>query len=145
MAPRSILRIFPSVGRFLVIITLLGLTVVFVSCGGNGDSASTGQTQIADVDDTPGDITNESSESGSGSLLDRIAAANEDSYKGSGERAVTQLRYDPYDGVDRDCKDFDTWGEAQAFYEGGGIAERDPHGLDDDGNGIACEDLPGAR
>lgn len=53
------------------------------------------------------------------------------------------LRYDPL-GPDRDCGDFDTWQEAQAFYEAAGGPEKDPHRLDRDGNGIACESLPGA-
>ena len=51
--------------------------------------------------------------------------------------------YDP-DGPDRNCSDFDTWAEAQAFYVASGGPESDPHGLDRDGNGIACESLPGA-
>ena len=50
------------------------------------------------------------------------------------------LRYDPA-GQDRDCDDFATWREAQAFFL---ATQNDSHGLDSDGNGIACEDLPGA-
>tara|TARA_R110002051_G_scaffold256524_1_gene315619 strand:- start:1239 stop:1445 length:207 start_codon:yes stop_codon:yes gene_type:complete len=40
---------------------------------------------------------------------------------------------------DRDCSDFRSWQEAQAFYE----ANRpgDPHRLDADNDGIACETL----
>lgn len=53
------------------------------------------------------------------------------------------LRYDPF-GPDRDCGDFDTWQEAQAFFEAAGGPESDPHRLDSDGDGIACESLPGA-
>ena len=49
------------------------------------------------------------------------------------------LRYDPR-GPDRDCRDFATQAEAQAFYEAAGPG--DPHRLDGDGNGIACERLP---
>lgn len=49
--------------------------------------------------------------------------------------------YDPF-GPDRDCSDFATHAEAQAFYEAAGGPEVDPHRLDRDGNGIACEDLP---
>ena len=52
-------------------------------------------------------------------------------------------KYDP-DGPDRNCSDFDTWAEAQAFYEAAGGPETDRHRLDRDGNGIACESLPGA-
>lgn len=44
--------------------------------------------------------------------------------------------------VDRDCSDFDTQPEAQAFFISEGGPEEDPHDLDRDGNGIACESLP---
>ena len=42
-------------------------------------------------------------------------------------------------GGDRDCSDFRSWPEAQAFFE----ANRpgDPHRLDADNDGIACETL----
>ena len=40
---------------------------------------------------------------------------------------------------DMDCSDFRSWREAQAFYESEGPG--DPHGLDRDGDGIACETL----
>ena len=45
---------------------------------------------------------------------------------------------------DRNCSDFDTWREAQDFYESEGGPASDAHGLDRDGDGIACESLPGA-
>jgi competence protein ComEC len=51
------------------------------------------------------------------------------------------LRYDPF-GPDRDCGDFDTHDEAQAFFIAAGGPERDPHRLDGDNDGIACESLP---
>lgn len=38
---------------------------------------------------------------------------------------------------DRDCSDFATQAEARAFLSPG-----DPHGLDADGDGIPCENLP---
>ncbi len=49
-----------------------------------------------------------------------------------------------WDGVsDVDCKDFDTHAHAQSFFEGtGGSETNDPHRLDRDHNGIACESLP---
>ena len=50
------------------------------------------------------------------------------------------LRYDPA-GQDRDCDDFSNWQEAQAFFL---ATQNDSHGLDPDGNGIACEELSGA-
>lgn len=42
-------------------------------------------------------------------------------------------------GGDRNCSDFSTWEEAQAFFESAGPG--DPHGLDRDNDGIACESL----
>jgi endonuclease YncB( thermonuclease family) len=44
---------------------------------------------------------------------------------------------------DRDCADFDTQPEAQRFFER--HQPGDPHGLDGDGDGQACESLPGGR
>lgn len=41
---------------------------------------------------------------------------------------------------DKDCKDFKTHAEAQAFFESAGPG--DPHRLDADGDGLACESLP---
>lgn len=42
---------------------------------------------------------------------------------------------------DRDCSDFDTQPEAQRSFEC--HQPGDPHNLDGDGNGVACESLPG--
>ena len=41
---------------------------------------------------------------------------------------------------DKDCSDFSTHAEAQAFFES--QVSGDPHGLDRDGDGLACETLP---
>ena len=41
-----------------------------------------------------------------------------------------------------DCSDFDTQQEAQEQFEADGGPEEDPHNLDSDGDGIACESLP---
>ncbi|WP_366144019.1 excalibur calcium-binding domain-containing protein [Devosia sp.] len=41
---------------------------------------------------------------------------------------------------DMDCSDFRTQREAQDFYERSGPG--DPHRLDRDGDGVACETLP---
>lgn len=46
--------------------------------------------------------------------------------------------------VDRNCGDFDTWREAQDFYLAEGGPAEDPHRLDYDEDGTACESLPGA-
>jgi endonuclease YncB( thermonuclease family) len=43
--------------------------------------------------------------------------------------------------VDKDCDDFSSQKEAQEFFESHDPAE-DPHGLDADGDGEACETLP---
>ena len=40
------------------------------------------------------------------------------------------------------CDDFATQEEAQAFFEAEGGPASDPHGLDSDFDGIACEELP---
>lgn len=45
---------------------------------------------------------------------------------------------------DRNCSDFDTWAEAQEFYLAEGGPDEDPHRLDRNSDGIACESLPGA-
>lgn len=46
----------------------------------------------------------------------------------------------PPRGRDKDCRDFGSHDEAQAFFEAND-AEEDPHRLDGDGDGIACERL----
>jgi excalibur calcium-binding domain-containing protein len=42
--------------------------------------------------------------------------------------------------IDRDCSDFNSWRAAQKFYKKHN-PRQDPHGLDADHDGIACEDL----
>jgi len=42
-------------------------------------------------------------------------------------------------GGDRDCSDFSTQAAAQAFFLSAGGPSQDPHGLDADGDGVACE------
>ena len=42
---------------------------------------------------------------------------------------------------DRDCSDFPTWKKAQKFYKKNGGPRSDPHRLDADRDGIACEEL----
>jgi hypothetical protein len=43
---------------------------------------------------------------------------------------------------DRDCSDFSTWRQAQKFFKRhGGTRRHDPHRLDADHDGIACEEL----
>lgn len=49
--------------------------------------------------------------------------------------------YDP-SGPDRDCGDFATQAEAQAFFIAAGGPGSDPHRLDGDSDGSVCESLP---
>lgn len=44
--------------------------------------------------------------------------------------------------VDRDCGDFDSQRQAQLFFLDHGGPDSDPHGLDSDSDGIACETNP---
>ncbi|MGR6904747.1 hypothetical protein [Lysinibacillus sp. BSL11] len=41
--------------------------------------------------------------------------------------------------VDHDCSDFDTQKNAQLFFEANGGPYDDPHDLDRDGDGMACD------
>jgi hypothetical protein len=44
---------------------------------------------------------------------------------------------------DKDCKDFATYGQAQAYFEGrSGSPSNNADRLDNDHDGIACESLP---
>jgi len=54
---------------------------------------------------------------------------------------IGTLKYDP-NGPDVDCGAFQTHAEAQEFFITAGGPVRDPHGLDRDNDGIACESLP---
>jgi hypothetical protein len=47
----------------------------------------------------------------------------------------------PASAGDKDCADFRTWKQAQRFYKKQGGPKKDPHRLDADRDGIACEDL----
>ncbi|OGY34225.1 MAG: hypothetical protein A3D99_04200 [Candidatus Andersenbacteria bacterium RIFCSPHIGHO2_12_FULL_45_11] len=44
--------------------------------------------------------------------------------------------------TDKDCPDFSTQREAQAFFEANGGPSSDPHNLDRDSDGRVCETLP---
>ena len=61
----------------------------------------------------------------------------------AGSGSQPDLKYDP-DGPDRNCSDFDNWSEAQAFFLAVGGPDEDPHKLDRNSDGVACESLPGA-
>jgi len=57
--------------------------------------------------------------------------------------AAGPLPSDP-NGPDRDCGDFPDWRTAQDFYVTAGAPANDPHRLDGDSDGVACESLSGA-
>jgi Excalibur calcium-binding domain len=42
---------------------------------------------------------------------------------------------------DKDCSDFKSWQQAQKFYKNHGGPRHDPHRLDGDHDGVACESL----
>lgn len=48
----------------------------------------------------------------------------------------------PAMAADRDCGDFSSQRAAQIFFLNHGGPQSDPHGLDSDGDGIACESNP---
>ena len=47
----------------------------------------------------------------------------------------------PATAADKDCSDFSSWRAAQKFYKRHGGPRYDPHRLDADHDGIACESL----
>jgi micrococcal nuclease len=55
-------------------------------------------------------------------------------------RPIYSGRYDPF-GPDRDCGDFRTQAEAQAFFVAAGGPGSDRHRLDGDRDGVVCETL----
>ena len=60
------------------------------------------------------------------------ASCGEDDYS-------TERSYLKDGSKDYDCSDFSSQSEAQSFFNSSGAS--DPHGLDRDGDGIACESL----
>lgn len=62
--------------------------------------------------------------------------------KGTGK--LESMPYGSYDpqGPDRDCSDFRYQKYAQLFFEAAGGPKKDPHRLDPDKDGVACENLP---
>ncbi|WP_394218645.1 thermonuclease family protein [Halobacillus trueperi] len=79
-----------------------------------------------------GYVTGEGFREGESSSVEETPASS--TYVGS-------LPYDPQ-GPDRDCGDFSSQEEAQAFYEAAGGPAQDPHRLDGhDQDGLVCESL----
>ena len=69
---------------------------------------------------------------------EEMVASGRSSEASQQSSAAGSLPYDP-SGPDRDCGDFSSHANAQAFFEAAGPG--DPHGLDGDGDGEACESL----
>ena len=67
-----------------------------------------------------------------------IVSAREEEGSMGGQGRASGPSYDT-SGPDRDCSDFSSHAEAQRFFEAAGPS--DPHRLDGDGDGRACESL----
>ncbi|WP_254854024.1 thermonuclease family protein [Halobacillus salinus] len=57
------------------------------------------------------------------------------------EAAASSSPEESSDEPDRDCSDFDRHEQAQAFFESEGGPESDPHDLDRNNDGLACESI----
>ncbi|WP_336866143.1 excalibur calcium-binding domain-containing protein [Peribacillus frigoritolerans] len=69
----------------------------------------------------------------------RIAAEKKEAEAKEEEETSNKLMYDPT-GADKDCSDFPSGGfEAQEFYIAAGGPQSDPHDLDRDNDGNACD------
>lgn len=56
-----------------------------------------------------------------------------------GQRTYSRGTAVPISGTDKNCSDFPSAAAAQRFFLAAGGPHRDPHGLDGDGDGNACE------
>ena len=66
-----------------------------------------------------------------------------DSQSRSSPMPAADTQREANDFQDRNCSDFDSWEEAQGFFLAEGGPSKDPHRLDGDGDGDACQSLPG--
>jgi competence protein ComEC len=76
-----------------------------------------------------------------GIACERLPHRPTEAMNATSQAAILTFGYDPF-GRDRDCGSFQTHAEAQAFFLAAGGPEHDPHRLDGDDDGIACESLP---
>ena len=116
-----------SAGKALAGLALLGAGGIAAVSLNSNDPANSYETETESVE-----VTNDASRQ-----------VNEDDTP----TAKTEIRTDtghnttrPASSGDKDCGDFSTHSQAQAFFENAGPG--DPHGLDRDGDGDACETLP---
>ena len=77
-----------------------------------------------------------------GTACESLVGAPKDDPAPSAREDETPPQHDGFE--DRNCSDFSTWREAQDFFESEGGPENDPHRLDGNRDGEACESLPGA-
>lgn len=72
------------------------------------------------------------------SKIAEAEAAATVNYEDEEEESVAGLEYDPF-GADLNCPDFSSQEAAQAVYEAAGGPSEDPHDLDRDNDGMACD------
>ena len=80
-----------------------------------------------------------------GLWADDACAGQKASINSSSQKTDTQVSNSPSNinaGGDKDCSDFKTQKEAQEFFIANGGPASDPHKLDQDKDGVACESLP---
>ena len=111
------LALYSSIGAQVYRTDLQGTTVV---------TASADSTYQVNANPTTPEVSNQAPD---------VAATTPTSPSSS------SLPFDPF-GPDRDCGDFSTQAEAQAFFEAAGGPESDSHRLDSDNDGRVCESLP---
>jgi Excalibur calcium-binding domain len=90
-------------------------------------------------EETKAALTNSPEEEQQSGVVSDSNAASESNTQ-SGNLPNSDTSSGSNSGGDKDCADFATHAEAQTFYESAGAG--DPHRLDRDGDGSACETLP---
>lgn len=101
---------------------------------GSDDSSSDGE------ESSDGDETNAGSEADSNTGSDETDSGADSDGQGSNDDTDGTDTSDPTSETDLDCADFDTQEEAQEAHD---EDPSDPHGLDRDDDGVACETLSG--
>lgn len=143
----------PSVrsGLSSVIPLALALLLVVTACGGTSsppnpivDIPGTTVTPTATPSAAPTPLATEPV--ATSTITPTAAATAAPTAEPSSAPTAAAAFYKPpgWDGVsDLDCGDFDTHAHAQSFFVGtGGTTLNDPHRLDRDHDGTACETLP---
>lgn len=122
------------IGSTLLLITAAGLSIASDASDTSAESTGTGQATSESFDKIIDEVTS-----------DHPSAAKEQPEKKAAPRPAPTRDTDysttrSYSSGDRDCGDFSTHAQAQAYFEANGPG--DPSGLDRDGDGEACETLP---